>query len=134
MAKSGFIGSGFAYPMQIDALGGVELSSEEANIRQSMKVILGTAPGERMYRPEFGCAIHDILFEPNTLLTAAKVEYEVKRSLASFEPRVNDIEVEAVPDEDEPSRLNISISFVIRSTNSKSNMVYPFYLRKEGEA
>lgn len=134
MAKNSFIGSGLAFPMQIDALGGAELSSEEANIRQSMMIILGTAPGERMYRPEFGCAIHDILFEPNTLLTAAKVEYEVKRSLSSYEPRVNDIEVSAAPDEDEPSRLNISISFVIRSTNSKSNMVYPFYLRKEGEA
>lgn len=134
MAKNSFIGSGFAFPVQIDALGGAELSSEEANIRQSMMIILGTAPGERMYRPEFGCAIHDILFEPNTLLTAAKVEYEVKRSLSAYEPRVNDIEVEATPDEDEPSRLNISISFVIRSTNSKSNMVYPFYLRKEGEA
>lgn len=134
MAKNSFIGSGFAFPVQIDALGGAELSSEEANIRQSMMIILGTAPGERMYRPEFGCAIHDILFEPNTLLTAAKVEYEVKRSLSAYEPRVNGIEVEAAPDEDEPSRLNISISFVIRSTNSKSNMVYPFYLRKEGEA
>jgi hypothetical protein len=99
-----------------------------------MMLILGTAPGERLFRPEFGCAIHDILFEPNTMLTAAKIEYEVKRSLLAFEPRISDVEVKAAPDDDEPSRMNVSISYVIRKTNTTANMVYPFYLRKEGEA
>ena len=134
MAKNSFIGSGFGFPMRVDALGGAELSSEDANIRQSMMLILGTAPGERLYRPEFGCRIHDILFEPNTLMTAARIEYEVKHALTAFEPRVNEIEVRAKPDDAESSRMNVTISYVIRSTNTKSNLVYPFYLRKEGEA
>ncbi len=134
MAKKSLIGNGFAFPMQIDVLGGTEMSEEDANIRQSMMLILGTAPGERLFRPEFGCAIHDILFEPNTMLTAAKIEYEVKRSLLAFEPRISDVEVKAAPDDDEPSRMNVSISYVIRKTNTTANMVYPFYLRKEGEA
>lgn len=134
MAKNSFIGSGFSFPMQVDVLGETETSSDNANIRESMMLILGTAPGERLFRPDFGCAIHDILFEPNTALTAAKIEYEVKRSLTAFEPRVTNIEVKAVPDADEPTRMNVSISYVIRRTNTSANLVYPFYLRKEGEA
>lgn len=119
--------------MQIDALGGVAVTSDDENIRQSMMCIIGTAPGERIMRPTFGCAIHDILFEPNTAVTAAKIEYEVKRSLIEFEPRIGDIEVVAKPDDAELSRMNVTISYTIRKTNTKANLVYPFYLRKEGE-
>ena len=133
MSKNNIIGSGFSFPMQVDALGGTEMSSDDANIRQSMMLILGTAPGERMMRPTFGCGIHDILFEPNTAITAAKIEYEIKRSIMEFEPRVADIEVVAQPDEEELSRMNVTISYTIRKTNTKANLVYPFYLRKEGE-
>ena len=133
MAKSKIIGSGFSFPMQVDALGSVEMSSDDENIRQSMMLILGTAPGERMKRPTFGCAIHDILFQPNTSVTAATIEYEVKRALLEFAPRVYDIEVDAMPDPMEESRMNVTISYTIRKTNTKSNLVYPFYLRKEGE-
>lgn len=129
-----FIGKGFAFPMQIDALGGTEMSHDEENIRQCMMLILGTAPGERMRRPKFGCAIHDILFEPNTAVTAAKIEYEVKRALIDYEPRIGDVEVTAKPDENEQSRMNVTIAYTIRKTNTKANLVYPFYLRKEGEA
>lgn len=86
-----------------------------------------------MCRPTFGCAIHDILFEPNTLVTAAKIEYEVKKSLLEFEPRISDLEVHAMPDDSEVSRMNVTISYTIRKTNTKANLVYPFYLRKEGE-
>ena len=133
MGKSKIVGSGFAFPMELDSSGSTAITSDEENIRQSMILILGTAPGERLLRPKFGCAIHDILFEPNTLVTASKIEYEVKKSLQEFEPRVGDIEVHAMPDESEPSRMNVSISYTIRKTNTKANLVYPFYLRKEGE-
>ena len=119
--------------MGVDASGATAVTSDDDNIRQSMMLILGTAPGERLMRPNFGCAIHDILFEPNTTVTATKLEYEVKRSLLEFEPRVGDIEVRAVPDSAEPSRMNVNVSYTIRKTNTKANLVYPFYLRKEGE-
>ena len=133
MAKNSIIGSGFSFPMEIDAQGGAAMSSDDENIRQSMKLILGTAPGERLMRPTFGCAIHDIIFEPNTELTAARIEHEVKKSIVEFEPRVGDVEVTAKPDETEISRMNVTISYTIRRTNTKANLVYPFYLRKEGE-
>ena len=133
MAKDKIIGCGFAFPMEIDAQGGAAMSWDDENIRQSMKLILGTAPGERMMRPDFGCAIHDIIFEPNTELTAARVEHEVKKAIIEFEPRVGDVEVTARPDDTEISRMNVTISYTIRRTNTKANLVYPFYLRKEGE-
>ena len=109
MAKNKIIGSGFSFPMQIDALGGVAVTSDDENIRQSMMCIIGTAPGERIMRPTFGCAIHDILFEPNTAVTAAKIEYEVKRSLIEFEPRIGDIEVVDKRDDAELSSMNVTI-------------------------
>jgi hypothetical protein len=86
-----------------------------------------------MRRPKFGCGIHDILFEPNTAVTVAKIEFEVKRALLEQEPRIADLEVSAQPDTAEQSRMNVMISYTIRKTNSKANFVYPFYLRKEGE-
>ena len=122
-----------SFPLKVDATGCIETSVEDANVRQSMMLILGTAKGERLYRPDFGCGIHDMLFEPNTVMTAAKIEHEVKKSLIAFEPRLKDLEVRAQPDVDEPNRMNVLISYVIRSTNTQSNLVYPFYLRKEGE-
>ena len=134
MAKDKIIGSGFAFPMEIDAQGGAALTWDDENIRQSMMLILVTAPGERMMRPTFGCAIHDIIFEPNTELTAARVSHEVKKAIIEFEPRVGDVEVTAKPDDTEISRMNVTISYTIRKTNTKANLVYPFYLRKEGES
>ncbi|MFA5624127.1 MAG: GPW/gp25 family protein [Bradymonadales bacterium] len=134
MAKTlSILGEGLSFPLKVDTTGALETSVDEANIRQSMMIILGTAKGERLYRPDFGCGIHDLLFEPNTVMTGAKIEYEVKKSLIAFEPRISELEVRAEPDSDEPNRMNVLISYTIRSTNSQNNMVYPFYLRKEGE-
>lgn len=133
MAKNLVVGTGFSFPLGVDSSGSTAMTSDDENIRQSMMLILGTAPGERLLRPKFGCAIHDLLFEPNTAVTASKVEYEVKRALQENEPRVGDIEVRALVDEDEPSRMNVMVSYTIRHTNTKANLVYPFYLRKEGD-
>lgn len=134
MAKTKILGDGLCFPIAIDSSGSTAVSSDDANIRQCMMIILGTAPGERIKRPTFGCAIHDILFEPNTQVTASKVEYEVKKSIVEFEPRVSNVEVVAKADENEPSRMNVTVYYTIRKTNVRSNLVYPFYLRKEGEA
>lgn len=130
MAKS-FIGSGFNFPLALDANGAVAVSHDEENVEQSIKIILGTAKGERLYRSNFGCSIHDLVFHPNNRVTAARVESAVKDSLLRFEPRIRDVEVQATPDEFEPTRMNVSISYVVRALNKRENMVYPFYLRRE---
>jgi len=130
VAKS-FIGSGFSFPLRVDPDGSVSMSRDEENVEQSIKIVLGTAKGERLYRSEFGCSIHDLVFQPNNRVTAARVESAVKESLIQYEPRIKDIEVQAGPDEDEPNRMNVMISYVVRALNKRENMVYPFYLRRE---
>ena len=130
MARS-FIGSGMSFPLKLDPNGAVAVSHDEDNIEQCIKIILGTAKGERLYRPAFGCAIHDLVFSPNTHVTAMKVENAVKDSLYQFEPRIKDIEVKALCDDDDPNRLNVHISYVVMSVSDRDNMVYPFYLRRE---
>ena len=90
--KKSFIGSGFNFPMKIDSSGNVAMSHDEENIEQSIKIILGTAKGERLYRATFGCAIHDLVFQPNNRVTAARVESAVKESLQQYEFRIKDIE------------------------------------------
>lgn len=132
MAKS-FIGSGFNFPMKVDANGAVAVSLDEDNVEQSIQIILGTAKGERLYRATFGCSIHDLVFHPNNSVTAARVESAVKDSLLRFEPRIRDVEVKAEPDGFEPTRMNVSISYVVRALNKRENMVYPFYLRREDD-
>ncbi len=131
MANHHFIGSGLSFPLVTDNKGNLRASVGEENIQQSIRLILGTAPGERLFRPDFGCRIHDLLFEPNTELTAARVEFEIKHSLEQFEPRIKDVRVVAEADAGESNRMNVSISYIIRSTNVFSNMVYPFYLKHE---
>jgi len=126
-----FIGSGFNFPLKVDSNGSVAVSCDEENVEQSIKIILGTAKGERLYRSAFGCAIHDLVFQPNNRVTAARVESAIKDSLLRFEPRIKDIEIHASPDDHEPSRMNVTITYVVRALNKRENMVYPFYLRRE---
>ena len=132
MVKS-FLGRGWKYPVGVDRDGTVSASAHEQNIEESIEIILGTAPGERVMRPDFGCAIHDLVFAPNNAETASKCAYLVSEALHHWEPRVQGIEVDAQPRLDEDNRLDIEIRYQVRATNSVFNMVYPFYLRKEDE-
>jgi phage baseplate assembly protein W len=129
-AKRDFLGRGFRFPVAVNRTGGLASSSQEENIRESIFIILGTAPGERIKRLDFGCDIHDLVFAPNNPTTAALAMHYVDESLRKWEPRIERIEVTAEPSADEPNRLDIRISYVVRATNQPSNLVYPFYLRR----
>ena len=126
-----FIGRGFNFPLKIDSNGSVAMSDDEENVEQSIRLILGTAKGERLYRSHFGCAIHDLVFQPNNHATAARVAGAIKESLTEYEPRVKEIKVYAEPDSYEANLMNVHISYVVRALNKRENMVYPFYLRRE---
>jgi len=129
MARS-FLGRGWKFPIELDRAGGVALSEYDESIRQSILIILGTAPGERVMRPHFGCQIHDLIFSPNTVNTAGLAIHYVTESLTKWEPRIESIEVEAVPSNDDPNRLDVVIQYKVRATNTSRNLVYPFYLRR----
>lgn len=128
-----FLGKGLRFPVSINLNGGVSTSAFEENVRQSIFIILGTAPGERLYRSEFGCEIHDLMFAPNNHLTAARAEIYCEEAIYKFEPRIEKVSCRAAPNPDEPNRLDIRIEYIIAGKNDKRNLVFPFYLRTEDD-
>ena len=128
-----FLGKGWKYPVEIDRTGGVGYSELEESIRQSIFIILGTAPGERVMRPTFGCDIHELLYAPNNQATASLAAHYCLEALQKWEPRIKDIAVDGEPSRDEPTRLDIVIKYRVRQSNVARNLVYPFYLRKAEE-
>jgi uncharacterized protein len=131
--RQDFLGRGWRFPVAISRTGGIATSAHGENIRESIFIILGTAPGERIQRPDFGCDVHELVFAPNNASTAALAEYYCEEALAKWEPRIKNFEVEAEPSRSEPNRLDIRISYVVRGINRPGNLVYPFYLRAPEE-
>lgn len=124
-----FLGLGWSFPITLDAEHRVALTpSGEDSVRQSIWTILSTAPGERVMRPDFGCGLQDLVFAVNNAGTANAAARTVRDALALWEPRVDVLDVYAAADTQRPNVLLIEIDYVIRSTNSRFNLVYPFYL------
>ena len=127
--SAGFLGLGWNFPVITDEGGQVALNpSPEEGIRQSIWTILSTAPGERVMRPDFGCGLSDLIFAVNNAGTAGAVATAVRDALAVWEPRIDVLDVFAAADTERPNVLLIEIDYRIRSSNSRFNLVYPFYL------
>jgi phage baseplate assembly protein W len=122
------IGSGLAFPLQVDRRGGIALAHDEQDIDQAIQLILGTAPGERPMRPEFGCGVHDFVFDSIDATTVGKMELAIRDALDRWEPRVVVETVEFNLDEVAEGRLIIDIGYRVRVTNTMRNLVYPFYV------
>ncbi|MDC8760337.1 GPW/gp25 family protein [Janthinobacterium fluminis] len=127
-----FLGRGWAFPPTFSkderAGGGrAAMAAGEDDIRQSLFILLSTAPGERVMRPEFGCGIKTHVFDNVHDGTLAEIKDLIERAILFFEPRItlNDIEVSDL--EIGNGRLDISLHYTVRMTNTRSNMVYPFY-------
>ena len=122
-----FIGAGWAFPLRTDATGGIALVTHVREVEESIRLILGTAPGERPMRPEFGCRIHDHVFGTPDAGTAGQIEYEVRASLARWETRIDVHDVSVTSDPLDAAVLYIDIRYAIRSSNDPRNLVFPFY-------
>ncbi|WP_042422535.1 GPW/gp25 family protein [Streptacidiphilus anmyonensis] len=122
-----FVGSGWAFPMRISPTGGVALVRGEREIEEAMRLVLATAPGERPMRPEFGCAIHDMVFAPVNEATAGRIQHEVLVSLDRWEPRIEVEDVEVTTGDDQ-AVLYIDVRYSIRGTNNPRSLVFPFYV------
>jgi uncharacterized protein len=129
-----FLGKGWKYPVEVDRAGGIATSELDESIRQSIHIILGTAPGERVMRPSFGCNIHDLVYAPNNLNTASLAAHFCIEALMKWEPRIEEIEAHAEPSDDNLNRLDITIKYKVRATNNSRNLVYPFYIRRSDES
>jgi phage baseplate assembly protein W len=128
MAKT-FLGVGWSFPVTVDGSGAIPVAKYEESVRQSIWLILGTSPGERVMRPDFGCGIYDLVFEVNSASTAGKVAQAVKDALLWHEPRIDVRDVQ-VTSQDDGNTLLINIEYEVRATNNVFNLVYPFYLER----
>ena len=124
---SEFLGVGWNFPIALDS-GQIARARYEESVRQAIWMILGTSRGERIMRPDFGCGIHDLVFAINSVSTAGDVASEVRRALLEWEPRIEVLNVSAAPDAAQPNLLLIEIDYQVLTTNSRFNLVYPFYL------
>lgn len=123
-----FLGIGTAFPLALAANGALARAEYEESVRQSLLIILGTAPGERVMRPDFGCGIHDLVFENAIPSTLGRVQQTVHETLMRLEPRIDVISVDVEAGGD-GNVLLIDIEYEVRATNNVFNLVYPFYLQ-----
>jgi len=128
-----FIGRGWAFPLRTDATGGIALVSREREIEEAIRLILGTAPGERPMRPEFGCRINEYVFSSADGSTASGIAAEVKSALRRWEPRIDVEDVLVSFDARDASVMYIDIRYAIRRTNDRRNLVFPFYVIPGGD-
>ena len=127
------VGRGWAFPMRVDGRGGIALVSGTEEIEAALRMILGTAPGERVMRPEFGCRIWDLLFAAVNANTLGLMAQTVREAVAQWEPRIEIDDVTARPDPEDAARIDIGISYTIKTTNDRRSLVYPFYVIPRGE-
>ncbi|MCJ7712599.1 MAG: GPW/gp25 family protein [Chloroflexi bacterium] len=128
-----FIGRGWAFPLRTDSTGGIALVSREREIEEAIRLILGTSPGERPMRPEFGCRISEYVFASADGGIASNIAAEVKASLRRWEPRIDVEDVIVSFDARDASVLYIDIRYAIRRTNDRRNLVFPFYVIPGGD-
>lgn len=125
------VGRGWAFPPRLDAQGKMALTNERNELEQAMRIILRTAPGERVMRPDFGCRLHELLFAPNNSTTAAQAARYVEEALGRWEPRINVTAVNARPDPRQRHQLLIEIDYEVKATHDSRSLVFPFYLIPE---
>ena len=126
-----FLGKGWKFPVELDGAR-LEYEAEEAKIQESIVIILGTARGERVMRPDFGSRLRELVFAPMNSSTRALAAHYATQALTTWEPRIDVLRVRAEPRAALSGVLDINIDYRVRSTNSEFNLVYPFYLRETG--
>jgi uncharacterized protein len=128
-----FLGRGLAFPIAVDAAGGtIAMAEYEEDIRQAIRIVLETDPGERVMRPDFGAGLRALVFEPINTHTLALARHRVERALILWEPRIDSISV-AADARPEQGLISLEVRYRVRTTNTFYNLVYPFFMQ-EGRA
>jgi hypothetical protein len=125
-----FLGVGWKFPVELNDAGEIGFSRYEEDIREAIWIILSTARGERLMRPDFGCGIHQFIFAPNDTRTAGLVRFHVEEALTRWEPRIELREVIVQASPRDPTLLLINIDYQVKANDSRFNLVYPFYLER----
>jgi phage baseplate assembly protein W len=122
------LGAGLAFPLGVDARGAIALAHAAEDVQQAIAMILSTAPGERPMRPEFGCRIHEFVFDRVDASTIGRVEHEVRVSLERWEPRIEVVSVGIDTTAADRGQLLVDLRYQLATSNSERNLVFPFYL------
>jgi hypothetical protein len=126
-----YLGRGIAFPLHVNAQGALALASGESDIDQAIHIILGTAPGERVMRPEFGCRAHELIFAPRDSTTEGLMVYYVQQALGRWEPRIELDRVRVVSGTAPDGAMIVEIDYRIKSTHDVRSIVYPFFIVDE---
>lgn len=133
--RKDFLGRGWAMPVALDPRSGrLAVAEYEEDIRQSILIILETAPGERLMRPDFGCGIHELAFGVIDSTLLQRVRSVVSEALRQYEARIEVLEVDADAGGAASGLLKVEIEYRVRKTNQTGNLVFPFYYREGGLA
>lgn len=125
-----FLGRGWRFPVAADAAGRLAMSEYEEDVRESIHLILMTAKGERVMRPDFGSGLYDFVFASMSVTVMGSIQAAVKDALVQWEPRAQVLSVNVEADQGEVGKLNIDVEYRVRATNNRFNLVFPFYLRE----
>jgi|SRR5580704_15342078 phage baseplate assembly protein W len=123
-----FVGTGWKFPITVNAKGGINWSDGPERISDAIWVIIKTSLGERVMLPAFGAGANDYVFQSNSSVVRTQLVSSIKQALLKWEPRITLTQVSANLVPDEPSQVLVSIEYTINATNEASNVVYPFYL------
>ena len=132
--QTSFLGTGWSFPPEfIRETGQVLMTSDEDDIRDSLAILLGTAMGERFLNPEYGLDMHEMLFEPLSTTMKTFLQDRVKTAILIFEPRINLLSLELDTTARYEGKIGIVVDYEVRATNSRYNLVYPFYVSDGNE-
>ena len=129
MADPSFLGRGWAFPPAFDSgTGAARLVQAEEDIAESLRILMETRPGERIMHPNYGCRLHDLVFEPMSSETEAEIEVAISRAILFFEPRIKlgavTVDIRAALE----GHLAVTLNYTVVETNERHNMVFPFYI------
>ena len=133
---SGFLGTGWSFPPRFAksaGVGGVAMVSDELDIEESLRILVGTRRGEREFFPEYGLDLHELVFEPMSTTMRALLEERVKLAILVHEPRIEPFGTRVLSVDPHGGRLDIEIDYRVRATNSRYNLVFPFYASDSNE-
>jgi phage baseplate assembly protein W len=123
-----FLGTGWSFPPEfVRKTGEVVMTSDEEDIQASLKILLGTGIGERFLNPKYGLDMHEMLFEPMSTTLKTYLQDRIKTTILIYEPRINLLSVDLDNSAQYEGKLNLVIDYEVRATNSRFNLVYPFY-------
>lgn len=123
-----YLGVGWKFPLQVTPGGAIAQARFEQRIEESIYLILSTAKGERVMLPDFGCNIHELVFEVNNPTNIAVITQSVRQALVAFEPRIDVLDISTETDPEVQNLLLIRINYRVRANNARGNLVYPFYI------